>query len=73
MHRITTSKDKLSFKIWKFINKTIFNLILLVTFLGILPVTIFTLLNIIEFNCVKVITGCCLVLTLVKVNKSIQG
>lgn len=65
-------KDPLYLRFWKFLNRSLFRLNLLVTFLGILPMVLFIYYNIINFNAIRVLVGCIVLLTLIHANKSIQ-
>lgn len=73
MHRFIEKKDKLHVRIVKKANRLVLNLITLTTFLGILPVVLYMYYNLYNFSAIKVLTGCCLVLTIIKVNKSTLG
>lgn len=75
MHRIRThsKRENIFHRIWKFINTSLFRLNLILTFMGILPVIVFIYYNMIHFDAVRVVTGCLVLITLIKANKSIQG
>ena len=60
-------------KFWIMINDSIFRLILILSFLGVVPVLLFMYYNLINFDGIKVIISCATLLTLIKLKKAIQG
>lgn len=73
MRNIRQGKQSVVNRIWNIINDSLFKLNLLLTFLGILPLIVFIYYNLVHFHCIRSLTGCFVLITMIKANKEIQG
>lgn len=59
-------------RFWKQVVMFLFSLIMLLTFLGMIPTILFIYYNLYYFNAIKVLVGCVVLLVLIRANKAIQ-
>ena len=60
-------------KLWGMLMVCLFRLILLCTFLGILPIIAYIYYNVYYANFIRAIMGCVVLITIAHINKSVQG
>lgn len=72
--RVRNSKEpNLFIKLANKLQEILLGLSTITTFLGIFPLIIYIYYNLFYFNPIKVLIGCVTVITLMKLNKGIQG
>jgi hypothetical protein len=60
-------------KIIGFIMAALSRINLLITFIALIPLTLYILYNVYDFNSVKALVGCVVIVTMIYINKAIQG